>query len=299
MKIIVCVKQIRHTYARTGMDPQDNFVGPEDEFCRVNPYDEAALGLAVRIKEAAAGSFEIVLLTLGPIIAESDLKRCLAIGADDLYQISVNGGDGDIAGLDPWTKAAYLAGVSRELGGDLILCGKESLDSRNGLIGAFMAHRLKVPFVSGISDLTLSQCGSSVQVKRNALRGTREVIQCSLPAVFSVDIGANAPDYPAYSEIRKAESSPIRGLRQQKGIVEPKTISVKVIPPRPRPRLVPPPDSRLPAFDRVRQLLIGSKIDKKGSVLTGTPESQVDGIISFLEENGFLEFLRKDAPKNN
>ena len=288
MKIIVCVKQIQHAYARTSIDPQENFVGSEDKIYRVNPYDEAALGLAMRAKELW-GSADIVLVTLGPIIAESDLRRCLAIGADDLYQIRVSDGEDDGGGLDPWSKAAYLAQAAQELEGELILCGKESLDSRNGLVGAFMAHQLGVPFISGINDLVFPESKGSIQAKRNARRGTREVIECSLPAVFSVDLGSNAPDYPAYQELRKAESLPIRRLKFEKNIVQPKTVAVKTLAPRPRPKFVAAPDSRLPAFDRVQQLLMGSRIDKKGTILRGSPESQVDGIISFLEEHGFLD----------
>jgi len=50
MRIIVCVKQIRQTYARTGMDPEQYFLKPEDSVYRINPYDEAALELALQHK---------------------------------------------------------------------------------------------------------------------------------------------------------------------------------------------------------------------------------------------------------
>ena len=43
------------------------------------------------------------------------------------------------------------------------------------------------------------------------------------------------------------------------------------------------------AFDRINQLLAGGNIEKKGTMLTGDPESQVEGIISYLIENGFLK----------
>ena len=52
MKIIVCAKQIRHTYARTGISPESHFICPEDGVYRVNPHDEAALELALRLKDA-------------------------------------------------------------------------------------------------------------------------------------------------------------------------------------------------------------------------------------------------------
>ena len=53
--------------------------------------------------------------------------------------------------------------------------------------------------------------------------------------------------------------------------------------------MVAAPDSRQHAYDRIMQLLTGSKVEKKGEILTGSPESQVEGIIAFLKTNGFLE----------
>ena len=46
---------------------------------------------------------------------------------------------------------------------------------------------------------------------------------------------------------------------------------------------------RLHAYERIMQLLTGSTVEKKGEILTGSPESQVDGIVAFLTANGFLE----------
>ena len=52
---------------------------------------------------------------------------------------------------------------------------------------------------------------------------------------------------------------------------------------------MPVPDSRLPAYERILQLLSGSKVEKKGDMLTGSLESQVNGIIDYLKANGFVD----------
>ena len=145
MRIVVWVKQIRQIYARSGMDPERHFLNPEDAICRVNPYDEVALELALRLRDLQGGG-EIIAVTLGPIIAEAELRRCLAMGADALYQAEVE------EGLDPWVKSSIMARIVRELDARLVLCGKESLDRRNGQAGAFMAHHLGMPFVPGVSS---------------------------------------------------------------------------------------------------------------------------------------------------
>ncbi|MFH1487991.1 MAG: electron transfer flavoprotein beta subunit/FixA family protein [Pseudomonadota bacterium] len=189
MRIVVCVKQIRHVYARTGMDPKRNFLAPEDQITRVNPYDEAAVALALRAREARGGG-EVILLTLGALIAEKELRRCLAMGADHLYRIDADGW------MDPWQKSGLLAGAIKALGAHLVLCGRESLDRQNGQVGAFLAHHLGMPFLSPITDLKVTRQGAA-EVLRNAGRGVRERIECPLPAVFSVDMGLHEPRVPA------------------------------------------------------------------------------------------------------
>ena len=281
MKIIVCIKQIAHTYCRSGFDPDRHFLAPEDTLYRINPYDEAALGLALTVK-AALGRGEISLLTLGPLMAEAELRRCLALGADHIYHI-------DEESADPWVKSVYLAKAIKDLEAQLVLCGKESLDTQNGQVGAFLAHHLDRPFVSAITQLTVSPDGQSGTVQRSGGRGIRESLLCPLPAVFSVDMGAQGPLLPTYPDKKQAWSIPIQKIRIQDPIPEPRTITTEVFPPRPRPKKIPAPDCSRPAYERIEQLLMGSRIQKTGARLTGSPESQVEGIMDFLREHKFLK----------
>ncbi len=295
MKIIVCAKQIRHTYARTGTSPESHYIRPEDGVYRVNPHDEAALELALRLKDVYENT-TVVLLTLGPMIAEEEIRRCLATGADDLYQINVNGHPpfpaDPLDQPDPWVKSDLMARAVKELGGDLVLCGKASLDKGSGQVGALLAHRLDLPFVSAITDLTITdlsmnKSGGTLQVQRSAGRGVREIIECRLPAVFSVDLG---PDLrlPKFSGRQRVKAYAPKQLDCDAAVDAPKMVCAHRFQPRPRPKIVPAPDSRLQAYERIMQLLAGSKVEKKGEILTGSPESQVEGIIAFLRANDFL-----------
>jgi len=282
MKIIVCVKQICHTYARTGQNPERHFLEPTDKIYRINPHDEMALELALRLKDSHDDT-KIILLTLGPLIAEHELRRCLAMGADHLYGIKC------IGRLDPWEKSAVLAKSIRQLAADMVLCGKESLDSQNGQVGAFLAHRLKVPLVSAITVLQILEGGSAAEVQRRCGRGTREVIQCPLPAVFTVERGPAVPRFPTHAAYQSALAYPIQEFTFADEKTLPRLIPKNTYPPRPRPRKVPAPDSAQEAYYRIEQLLTTSRVEKKGTVLTGSPENQVEGILAFLEKHGFLE----------
>jgi electron transfer flavoprotein beta subunit len=286
MRIVVCVKQISHAYARTGTDPERDFLAPEDEVFRVNPYDELAVAAALRTKELA-GEGEINVLTLGPIIAEKELRRCMAMGVDHLYWIDITGR------VDPWQKSLFLARAIKEMEADLVLCGKESMDSRNGQVGAFVAHHLSVPFVSCVRDISISSGKGSLEVQRSAGRGIREVIECPLPAVFSVDVGAIEPPFPTYEEKKQSQTLPVQRIIYDKDTVIPQSICTKTFPPRPRSKKAPAPDPGLDAFNRIGQLLTGSRVEKKGEMLKGSPESQVEGIIAFLDEHGFIGSLKE------
>ncbi len=291
MRIVVCVKQIAHTYARTGMDPDHYYLSPQDQVYRVNPCDELAVGMALYAKKLA-GEGEIFLLTLGPIVAGEALLRCMALGADHLCQVEMEGR------VDTWQKTVFLSRTIQNLKADLVLCGKESLDTRNGQVGAFLAHHLRLPFVSCVRKMLLIKKGEMFQAERNAGRGMREIIQCPLPAVFSVDPGAGVLPMPTWGEKQRAESLPVQKYLYDKDAVVPKVVVTETFCPRPRPKTVPPPDSGLPAFERVQQLLAGSLVEKKGEVLTGDLPSQVEGILEFLKKNQFLQTGAKTELKS-
>ena len=282
MNIIVCIKQIEQVYARSGQDPENHFLTPMDRIVRINPYDEAALEAALRIKAQVPGT-RITLLTLGKIIAEQELQRCLALGADALHQI-----DTDLH-LDPCAKAKHLASVAGQLGADLVLCGKESMDHQNGLVGAFMAGHLNSPFVSAIVDIEYIAGENRVEATRSCGRGVREKVSCPLPAVLSVDMGLYTYRIPTHADLQKAAAMPVQSIA---GPVESsdRAISItQIMPPRPRPKQESAPDSSLPAIDRIQRLLSGSKVEKKGQVLQGEPHELVAGIMDYLIENGFVD----------
>jgi electron transfer flavoprotein beta subunit len=281
MKIGVCVKQVCHVYARTGKEPESLFLVPEDKIFRVSPYDEWALELALRTRESM-GQGEVFLLTLGALTAEAELRRCLAMGADRLYRIEAQGP------FDSWRKSSLIARAIEELEMDLVLCGKESLDTQNGQVGAFTAHHLHWPFLSSIIDLEVQRDRKVAFVERRAGRGMREIVTCRLPAVFTVDLVGEEPRLPKFEDRRYAQCKAIETLQYGDHGEAVRTIPTRTFPPRPRPKRVPTPDSRAEAFERIEQLLAGSQVQKKGTMLSGRAEEQVEKILVFLKEHSLI-----------
>jgi electron transfer flavoprotein beta subunit len=287
MRIVVCLKQMRHVFRKTGRDHTKNFISESDEVSCINPFDESALELALCMKDVSP-DVEVILLTLGPVTTEIDLRRCLAMGADELWQIETDDH------LDGWSKSLLLADAVKELKGTLVLCGEKSMDSQNGQIGPFMAFHLAVPFVPRVTDITVSNPGLPVSVERNSGRGKREIIECGLPAIFSAAIGPKSPRYPRFEDKRKLEPLPIQKLSPTRKEMQARVTLTGTYSPRPRPKQVVPPDSSLPARQRITQLLRGSSIEKKGEMIMGEPEHQVDKIIAFLQAKEFLEVSDKE-----
>lgn len=295
MNICVCVKQVEHTYARTGMDPRRHYLNPQDRIFRVNPYDEAAMELALKAKSRIARS-RVIVLTLGAMQAEEELWRLVGLGADQLCHVELTRPEAPDAPFDSWTKAALLGQAVRAVAGDIVLCGKESIDRRNGLVGACLARQLDRPFVSGIMDLDPQADGAAARVTQNAGKGRRRIVECGLPAVFSVDLFSGTPAIAAFASVRDARRQPLTRLVYNPDAITPKTRCLGIEAPRPRTRPVVAPDSGLPAYDRIQTLLAGSKIQKKGKTVLGPPDSQVREIMDFLEFHGFLRAPEKPAP---
>lgn len=290
MRVIVCTKQVKYTYARTGFDPDSNYIAPEDNIFRINPWDESALDIALELKEKDS-SVKVILLTLGPVISEKELRRCLALGADEVYRIDTQ------EEHDSWSKSILLARGIESLEGDLVFCGRESVDGQNGQAGAFIASHLDFPLVSDVIQIEGDLNAAYVKVLRNAGKGVKEQVECPVPAVFTIARAYRETRLPAYGAKRKAMTDPIRILDVNEDNAKRKLVCRGVFPPRPRPKKVPAPDSNMPAFNRINQLLSGSNAEKKGTVLTGDAETQAEGIISFLIEKGFIKTEIREQDK--
>lgn len=288
-RIVVCLKQVRHRYARTGLAPDSNYLAPEDEVLLVNPHDEAALNLAVDLKSLRGGG-EVVALTLGPIFAYEELQRCLALGADAFYHV-----DGCVGG-DTWSKSLAIADALRRLSPALVLCGLESLDGRNGQMGAFLARHLDTPFVSAINKVELDWDHEVAWIQRAAGQGEREIVSCPLPAVMSVDAGAVGLRLPTIGGRRKAGALVSHEVMLAGDPGEPMLRVLETRPPRPRCKAKAAPDAYLDWYQRVEKLLAGSSGDKQVRLLQGDPGRMATEIVDFLVEREILEPVSGDRP---
>jgi len=280
MRIIVCVKQVPDTTVPLQIDTKTNSFKEEGVIYVLNPQDKCALEEAIRIKERVGG--EVTAITLGPPRSKKALRSCLAMGADKAIHIYDNSFE-----LDAYATSVVLAKAISTLPYDLILCGKQAIDDNAGLVGPGIAETLGLPGVFGVTRIELSPDTQTMVVHRKIERGDREVVECPIPAVLTMESGINEPRYPSLPDHMAALKAQIPTLDHASLNIHPGTLTrmmqvVGVSSPRPRPKKLFVPDSTLPPAERMKLMLSGGVAEKKSELLTGPPSQVASKIIQYL-----------------
>ena len=143
LRILVCVKQVPDV-DQLRMDPETGSLIRDGVPSILNPQDANALSAALSVKESFGG--EVTAITMGPPMAESGLRECLAAGADRAVLVT----DRAFGGADTLATSYVIASPAGTLGGfDLIFCGKETIDGATGQMGAQLAERFDASQITG------------------------------------------------------------------------------------------------------------------------------------------------------
>jgi len=200
MNSIVCLKEVPDTEAR--IEVRSGKIVEEGIQYVVNPYDEFALEEALKWQETYGG--KVTLVSLGPERARESILKGLAMGADEVYHLAEDA----FQSGDAYATAKALAAAIAKLGEvDAIFCGRQAVDDDNAAVGAMLAEMLNLPHVSMITKLEIAEDCKSAKAERE-VEGGKEVIQTSLPAVFTAQKGLNEPRYPSFKGIRQARTKP-------------------------------------------------------------------------------------------
>src|SRR6202163_1043149 len=146
MKIAVCVKHVPDGRLRILPDSQRlDRAGPGE----LNDVDKNAIEEGLRI-QADSGA-ELVVVSMGPEPAVDSLRTALALGADRAVLIS----DPAVAGSDLVATSTVLAKALEREDADLVLFGQQTIDGGGAVLWAAVAGRLRRPFVSQATELTV------------------------------------------------------------------------------------------------------------------------------------------------
>lgn len=288
VKLVVCIKQVPDP-GSVDVDPVTGAIDEERLIYVVDPADKCAVEEAVRIRDRFGGG-EVVVITLGPPRAEEALRQCLALGADQALRLW----DKALETLSALATARILAQAIKGMEYDLVLCGARSADWGWGQVGPAIAELLGLPQVCHITKLELSPQGRTATVQRKLERGERELVECPLPALFTVDPSLNEPRYPSLPCYMEALTTDVPHIDLhdlgmlpwlgEKGAAK----VLQLSPPRPRPKKVFTPDGKLPAYQRIEAILRGMVSERKGVVIEGSPEELAEKMIEFLVQRGMI-----------
>jgi len=204
LNVVVCLKQIPNPDLQFQIAADGKDIKRDALNYKVNGADEYALEEAVRIKEKHGG--RVVALTLGPKRAEQMLREALAKGADEAVRITYE----DPAAFDVGKNARLLAMAVRTIPHDLILTGVQSDDYVNSATGSLIAGLVGLPHASVVTRVSLQDRRAEVACELEG--GLQRVYALPLPAVLTIQFGANTPRYAPLPAIMKATRQPIKEL---------------------------------------------------------------------------------------
>lgn len=198
MKVLVCVKPGFNAEAEISIS--GNEIISSDNNLVINPFDEYAVEAAVQLKESYEA--QVTVLTVGPIEEDQALRHSLAMGADDAVLIEIQ----NQSNFDSKSTARLIcAFYEQHPEFDLIIFGRQTIETGSGLLPAQFARMAGLPFLGLAGKIEI---GADIVIDR-ILDDKKLRVSSSLPAVTSVVQSIGEPRYPSFMGIRKAKNADI------------------------------------------------------------------------------------------
>ncbi len=199
MNIAVLIKMVPDTESR--LEIVDGKVKEDGFKYMVNPYDEFAVEQAVQFKENVGGKVTLVCLFSDNSGIDTDLRKMMAIGADEAIVLRQEGYQGD----KPSTNSKLLAEAVKDLNADLVIGGVQGIDYYQGATGPMVAHHLNIPHISGVTKLELD--GEKLTASRQ-IEGGLQIIESALPVLVTAQKDMTKVRFPALKDIMMSKRKP-------------------------------------------------------------------------------------------
>ena len=226
MKVLVAVKRVidYNVKARPKSDGTD--VDLANVKMAVNPFCEIAIEEAVRLKEAGVAT-EVVAISIGPKVAQEQLRTSLALGADRAILVETE------TSPEPLAVAKLMKAVVEKESPEIVILGKQSIDGDNNQTGQMLGALTGMPQGTFASKLEVAD--GKAKVTRE-IDGGLQTVSLTLPAIVTTDLRLNEPRYASLPNIMKAKKKPLDTLTPEElGVdIAPRVTLVKVAPPEER-----------------------------------------------------------------
>ncbi len=210
MKILVPIKRVIDHTVKVRINSENSAIDTNNVKMAINPFDANALEEAVRLKESGKAS-EVITITIGTEKAQEQLRTALAMGADRAILIK-SALPVDLGGIQSLDVAKTFYRIANRENPDLILMGKQSIDSDAGQTPQMLAALLGWPQSTYTSSITILEDGDEQLEVAREVDGGVETLRLKIPAVISVDLQLNKPRYARLPDIMKAKNKPLEML---------------------------------------------------------------------------------------
>ena len=168
----------------------------------INGNDEYVLEAALKLVEAHEG--EVTLLSMAPANGVEIMRKGLAMGAHRGVLVT----DPALAGSDYGSTIAALVAALGQLEYDLVLAGFDTSDGVGGVIGAAVATKLELPYLSSAAKIEPDPAAGTVRVRRISPTGF-DVLEAPMPALIVGTQLLGEPRYPSLKGIMAARSKEV------------------------------------------------------------------------------------------
>ena len=205
MKILVCISNVPDTTTKISFANNNKDFNTAGVQFIINPYDEIALTRALELKEALGGT--VTVINVGVATTEPNIRKALAIGADDGIRINAEP-------VDAFFVASQIAETAKKNQYDIILTGRESIDYNGAQVGGMVAELLGIPSITVATKLDVN--GAEALLERE-IDGGKEVVSTSMPFVASAQKGMAEPRIPNMRGIMTARTKPLQVIEPTGG----------------------------------------------------------------------------------
>ena len=195
MKILVAVKRVVDANVKVRVKADNSGVDLSNAKMAINPFCEIAIEEAIRIKEKGQAD-EVIAVSIGEKPCQEQIRTALALGADRGILVETE------ADLDSDAVARVLAEVIRREQPDLVIMGKQAIDSDRNQAGQMLAAHLDYPQATFAYSIKVD--GGYAVVGREVDGGT-STKRVKLPAIITADLRLNEPRYTSLPGIIKAK----------------------------------------------------------------------------------------------
>jgi electron transfer flavoprotein beta subunit len=200
MNIIALIKGVPDTESVLELSADGLKVNTDNLTFIMNPYDEYALEEAILIRDRVGG--ELTAVSVGGEEAVKVLRSALALGVDRALIIDPPDG----SELSELGTSRLLAAALAARQPDLILAGRQSVDTEGSQVSERVAALLDFPHLASVFRIELEESRLKAECETS---GGSVTIGVDLPAVVAVQKGINEPRYPALPAVMKARKLPI------------------------------------------------------------------------------------------